>query len=375
MKIQYLSTVKLPTLKAYGVTVTNTLQSLGEMGIESGFVSPRELITQENKSSLRILLTRIYKKLSVSYPSHKVSFHLRRFLYSILVLEKIDFDTSVVWTRDPFVAFFTSLSRKDVKFVVEIHQSINLIDQFALKFLLSSRQSIVAPISPSLERQLYESRLRYPELQIVLCPMGVPPNFYRNPTKKIFSAPLRIGFIGGFYSNGIDQGIFRLTEQVREINNRESNILATLTILGVEIGLLEKLKSKYGEMLDSGELTLYPRSSQSFILEKACEYDVGILPYPEGKFFANRFPLKLMEYAALGKPIIISATEGHENILTRDEAWFYDIPNLDSLRQCIFEICSNSELVFSRQERAFEKSRLFTYENRVNRILDALFPK
>jgi glycosyltransferase involved in cell wall biosynthesis len=128
-------------------------------------------------------------------------------------------------------------------------------------------------------------------------------------------------------------------------------------------------------MLNSGELKLFPRSSQSFILEKSADYDVGILPYPEGKFFANRFPLKVMEYAALGKPIIISATEGHENILTRDEAWFYDILSIESLRQCIFEICSNSELVFSRQELAFEKSRLFTYENRVNRILGVLFPK
>lgn len=375
MKVQYLSTVKLPTSKAYGVTVTNTIQTLNEMGIESGFVSPHELTTLENRFTLRTLLSRIYVKLSESYPSQRVSFHLRRFLYSILVLPKIDPNTDVVWTRDPFVAFYTSLSRKQVKYVVEIHQSLNLFDQFALKYLLYSRQSIVAPISLSLEKQLHESHFKYPKSQIVLCPMGVPRGFYQNPVKKIFSAPLKIGFVGGFYSNGIDQGIFRLTEQIREINRRESFILATLTILGVETDLLEELKSEYKGMLDGGELKLFPRSSQSFILEKSADYDVGILPYPEGKFFANRFPLKVMEYAALGKPIIISATEGHENILTRDEAWFYDVLNIDSLRQCIFEICSKSELVFSRQELAFQKSKLFTYENRVNRILRVLSPK
>ena len=125
MKIQYLSTVQLPTLKAYGVTVTNTLQTLNEMGIESGFVSPHELIAQDNESASRILLTRIYSKLTVAYPSQRVSFHLRRVIYSILVLGKIDPNTDVVWTRDTFVAFFTSLSRKDVKFVVEIHQGLN----------------------------------------------------------------------------------------------------------------------------------------------------------------------------------------------------------------------------------------------------------
>jgi glycosyltransferase involved in cell wall biosynthesis len=205
--------------------------------------------------------------------------------------------------------------------------------------------------------------------------MGVPRNFYRKPAKKNFTPPLRIGFVGGFYSNGIDQGIFRLIDQVREINSREGFVLATLTILGVEVNLLEELNSKYMEMLHEGELKLFPRGSQSFILEKAADFDVGILPYPGGKFFANRFPLKVMEYAALGKPIIVSVTEGHENILTREEAWFYDIPNIESLRKCIIDICSNSELVFSRQERAFEKSRLFTYENRVNRILEVLFPK
>ena len=77
-----------------------------------------------------------------------------------------------------------------------------------------------------------------------------------------------------------------------------------------------KAKYKFSKLSRSDQLFIYPRQSHEILLTQLIHSDAFILPYPDGIFFEDRFPLKALEYAALRRPILVSDTVSHRNIFS-----------------------------------------------------------
>jgi glycosyltransferase involved in cell wall biosynthesis len=97
-----------------------------------------------------------------------------------------------------------------------------------------------------------------------------------------------------------------------------------------------------------------------------------VLPYPEGDFFAARFPIKAMEYAAVGRSVLCTQTVSHTNIFTEDEAWFYSLSFSGDLIKKMKMIFANEFEANKKIKNAYEKSLSFSYSSRVSRVIDFL---
>jgi glycosyltransferase involved in cell wall biosynthesis len=112
--------------------------------------------------------------------------------------------------------------------------------------------------------------------------------------------------------------------------------------------------------------------SHNELIPKLRKCDAFILPYPEGNYFRNRFPLKALEYAALFRPILVTDTIAHRNIFDSSEVWFYSPENCLHLSNSINDLISDKGKVLKKLQNAYAKAQAHTYSRRVQDILDLL---
>jgi glycosyltransferase involved in cell wall biosynthesis len=68
---------------------------------------------------------------------------------------------------------------------------------------------------------------------------------------------------------------------------------------------------------------LHPAVSYEEVSDYVASADVGIIPLPDIEWWNTSSPLKLMEYLALGKPVILSRIEAHIAVLPESERAYY----------------------------------------------------
>lgn len=373
MKFLYYSIVSLPTDKAYGVTVENTNDAIRKLGHEVLIISPKNIYQHANSNLIKLTVDMIEKiKITETLKIfNKGKFRLRRLLLNLISIKIIPKDVEVLWTRDLLVAWFNYRKQHLKKIIIEIHMELNFLDRLIIKNLSTIDKIILAPISQSLTDDIASFQSRTSRVKISQSPMGVPEIFLNQSFEFICpnKNDLRIGYIGSIFSAGHDQRIPELIECIITINQSLNFKIFNASFLGIEKELLPQLITRFAKDLDFGKLTLEGRQPHIELLPKLKNCNVFILPYPEGKYFENRFPLKALEYAALNRPILVSNTIAHRNIFTDSEVWFYDSNNCQSLLIEILKILNNPELARDKSMRAMKKSENFTYLNRVKSIL------
>ena len=98
-------------------------------------------------------------------------------------------------------------------------------------------------------------------------------------------------------------------------------------------------------------------------------FDVGLLPYGESKYNSERFPIKLLEYAAGGLPIIATDTGTHRDLLNQEFTQFYSKDNPNELAEAITKMKIKSEESEAISESARKFAKKFTYDERVRKLL------
>jgi len=69
--------------------------------------------------------------------------------------------------------------------------------------------------------------------------------------------------------------------------------------------------------------------------------DVGIVPYPKNEFTRCILPVKLLEYVALGIPVISSRLDVVEAYFNNDMVLYFEPGNADDLAQCVVDLYRN----------------------------------
>jgi glycosyltransferase involved in cell wall biosynthesis len=377
MRIVYFSVVRYPTEKAYGVTVFYTMQALGELGHQPIVISPSNFVEFGENSAKKLVLDFLLKKINVKYSKvffiNKTIFIFKRIIVAMLSKYLIPVETEILWARDPLIGLLTYRKIRYKCIILEVHRPLNLFEKFAIKILQHNNRIILAPISVELWKHLITSKFYFIKNEIVLSPMGVPNSFFaktENPEASVQSDRFNIGYVGGIKSTGFDQDIFSLITCFKKFDFQSSNLKLVLSIYGVEPEYIPIIESQFPELISTRALVLEIRQNHEELLPKLRECDAFILPYPEGDFFKNRFPLKALEYAALRRPILATETISHLNIFTNSEAWFYKPGNCISLSEAIMRIIHDPAEVKTKIDLAFKKAQSHSYKKRVTDILD-----
>lgn len=355
-KILFILLGRYPTEKAYGVTTKHTLSSLADLGIDTKLYSFPDWIL--------VLLKRIGVPSSLQFRITQVMFAMQVFLRSNL----LDFDRKVVWTRHLSIAFLCSFIPRRI-FVIEVHQPLTLFSK-SLLFLMGSRRVHFFPISEYL-RELLSTASRQPGRAVTLLPMAVPQGFLefpieRNPRPK----ELEIAFVGRFESVGRTQGVSEFVKLVLTLNGKHVKKLLL-------IGIGKNGKKSLDPILNQIQSTtcfveIVEDCLHNEIPRLTAKADLFVIPYPEGDFFASRFPLKAIEYMALRRPILATRTRGNVAIFGEQRAVYYDLGNQSSLVAAL-EYVLNQETEISRMvKNNFEIAKTQNYHERVLTVLHNL---
>lgn len=372
-----ISTVRFPTEKAYGVTINQTIRALRAYGHTVDILTPESI-----KNDLSNLLARLHIKQRVNEICFKIIFKIfllnrtmfliYRMFFAFIARKKITSTPQVTWIRDPIVSLFMK-NRDKTTIVLEVHQKMSDLDYFVTRHVLKNTNMILAPISKALKEELELQFTKTTNLQIIDCPMGVPDEFLSYPQQKNLkkSTEFRIGYVGGFYSNGVDQDILQTIRCIQKVSSNRFPKITHLRLIGIEPKIIENIEDI---LQKSSKLVIetYPRVNQTDLLLLLDDVDIFILPYPEGEFFRNRFPLKALEYAALRRPILVTRTLSHKNIFNDDEVWFYEPGNCSSFAKTVFDLLHNAKSQNQKINKAYKKAQLHSYTKRIERIIEAL---
>jgi len=100
--------------------------------------------------------------------------------------------------------------------------------------------------------------------------------------------------------------------------------------------------------------------------------DVGILPYPDIKWLNMNSPLKLLEYLAMGKPVLLTDIPAHRAVLGDAECAFYVSDNSPAnIARAIRNVAQRKDSLpeIGRQGRQIALNN-FTWERQVENLLD-----
>lgn len=374
VKILILMPLRYPTEKAYGTNVAYTAEAFRELGHEVYiFTAGVDTCDQRNNKVTGITshFIRIANKLrsleNVSLFS-KFGFYLLQVSFTLKMAQKIRTfaDNTLILTRFPLVSIGICLLLNRKKILLELHQVPNQLELKLLKF--TKKYIVIYVTNVFLSQDLV---LRGYNGRIWVIPNAAPESFHQIKPKLSGSGKkITIGYAGKALSSGHDNGLDIILRLLK--SNPEVAEIAKWLLIGCE----EFFQEKVEEMLSCG---IIPKDSvqvidhidHSKLLRYVSEFDAALIPYPENKYYSISFPIKIIEMAAAGIPIIVSNTQSHRRILGEEGMKFsYEPESESSLKSTIECVWSNTRLLVEESERLKLFSRDNTYSNKVKKIIE-----
>lgn len=374
-KIIFLSTTNLLSKKAYTITTKNTFEAVLEHGHSASMVSPDIDSFNLTNAPSRIILflqeVQLYSRSKFNSPKRwerKFHFHLFEisFLLMIKFSKRIE-GADVIWTRSILAPVIIG---KKFCYLIEIHQPLSIWK----KYLIFIQKVIgvnvfFAPINELLEENVLACRVK--SRKVFILPMAVNRFFlskYPSPNHSVFD----LGFFGSLRSNSHPQGVFRLIEQL--IMCREFNPKFKCLFVGFSDSEMQELNQYVASTrLSIDWITIFPRLIHSQVPSLMQDCKFLVLPYPDDGFNNARFPLKALEYAAIGRIIFASDTRGNRSIFKDHEVFFYDYRDRFSIQKLIEQFATLEQgFVDSMLVRTHAKALNYTYFERARTALEAL---
>lgn len=368
MKIIYLSTARLPTEKAYGVTVLESVHAANQLGIETLVLAPGPENLQLVEYIIHLPDLRVpnfLNKFKLAR-TRKIVFVGNSLLIPILSLLKKEFRRSnYVWLRDPLSALIICIINPNKKLLLEIHHKPEGVGYVVLEILSKFKNMSFSAISP---RLIGEISLDHPRIHIFESPMAVPSDFFNKREVESSGRASRLIYVGKGHSSGMDNGLHLL---LRDFARAIKQLPAlSITFLGLENDYKVSLTNLMSELsIPKEKVTFVNHVPHKEVKTLMAEHDIGVLPYPGSKYNNERFPIKSLEYAASGLTIIASRIDSHIELLGEANAYFYEPGVQNSFELSLVQIFSGGTSRKEKLANARTWSEGYTYEKRIQGVI------
>ncbi len=352
-KILYITNVRLPTEKAHGLQIMKSCEAFVRQGVSVTLLAPQIPTFDTDPFE--------YYGVAKNFKIHKVftipvqNYYVRglSFTFSALVyaLWRGLFKDSIVYSRDVITLFVTSLF--GLRPVAELHDYRSAQPQWQYGFFLRRASAIIVNSEGTKSLLLKHYAISRP---ILVAPNGVDVNFFDIPQTKaeartelgLSQDKPMIGYVGSLETVGQDKGVGTLREAYAML---DPGLEAELHIIG-----------RPDHFVPYGKVPLYLRA-----------FDVMVIPLPHNQHATTTSPIKLFEYMAAGKPMIVSNLPVFREYLDDTSALFFESGNSKDLAAkitlLIKDVASREKISQEVQRRA----QTYTWEGRAQKILEFIF--
>ncbi len=306
--------------------------------------------------------------ISLRPPLGPLGFAARRLLFAALYALRAKSSDALAWTRDARIAGWLGILSRTV--VLEVHNPWTRGERRIVGAAVHRNLSIrIAAISRPLEELIRECLGE--DVPITYAPSAVGnPAAYEEAEATLVAEDLpgtfRILYVGRSESVGQPKGIELLAAAAAHpsLNPRVVLVLVGARLDGQEV------HSSSRSALD-GRLVQLPSVASSDVpaLLKGADALIAIYSRSSDLSLTSASPLKVVEYALSGTPIIASRTKNVVEILGDDAALYFEPDDVDSLVRTINWTVENYAAAEEIAEAARDRARTRTQERRVAKIM------
>ena len=171
-RISYILGSQFPTSRAYGVTTRETLKVLRSHSVEVKIFCLKSLYYDKDFEEVAdsiinmrtMFLSKILRTLS-NYGNCKLNYVVWRLALFLDLSKNLNtvkkYNPSIVWTRDPFIAYFFLRFLTEIKVVMEVHESVGGVFFKKLKNFSNIKFFPIHKENQFFLRVLYGSELNY----------------------------------------------------------------------------------------------------------------------------------------------------------------------------------------------------------------------
>jgi glycosyltransferase involved in cell wall biosynthesis len=368
MNIEFISTSRYPTQKAYGVTIGNSCLAARNLGFNAQISSISSSGVDEYGNKVHQIESYLGSKLfylmstSSNRMASRITFNLLSIHTGYMVSKRFkNRQNDLLWLRNTLTTFALVLLKNENRKILEIHHIPNSLDKLLIRKLISRQDIQIFTIT---ERHRTRLRELFPVGNIGLAPMATPKEFAEGAKTPSLASPIKIGYVGKFTSSGNDNGLLEFLGTVAKIPSGRSDFL--IEIIGIEEERLEALNEYLSQSIFHGiPIKVTGSVPHSQIKKYLSDIDIGVIPYQQSSYNDNRFPIKILEYASVKCLILVSDIPAHRAILDESKAVFFNPNNPDSLHEAVSWIRLNNSECAIRIENAHQWAMSHTYENRI----------
>lgn len=135
------------------------------------------------------------------------------------------------------------------------------------------------------------------------------------------------------------------------------------------------LREEVGDIPESVSLIGHVPSAN--VPEYLIASDILVVPNTANRRISTRYtsPLKVFEYMAAERPIVVSDLPSLREVLDEETAYFFESNNPESLIDAIHRVTEHPSEAASRAATARERVEQYTWQSRAQRLIDEYLPK
>ena len=368
-KIIFVVPNRMPTEKAYGVTILETAKATINLGIQAEIWctsnSNQELDTDLIKIKYQEFRKSTFKILEFIF------FQINRFRFLNKCISQFPEREIIVWTRDVLGMILILRKTTQVKIALELHHPIGTLDRCIVKFFSNLIGNSGKRVRVFTLSEVLKSRLQ-PVLKDKfggLIHMAAPNEFFESNPKEFSKPIITVGYIGKAQSSGISNNLDEILGQLVIELEKFGNLY--LKMVGIEDGLRESLLKRVPEyLIENQRVKIIGHVSRDEVLNYLADIDIGLVPYISNAYNDYRFPIKIVEYGSMRCALLFNDSWNLRSLIGSNGVP-YQHDSQETLHSALLKLISEPGCLNYYKTSAFEWAKKFTYSRRVEIVLDS----
>src|SRR3989344_745553 len=372
LKIKYITNVRIPSPRAQAYAIMKMCEEFGRASADVELIIPERKHSEIREDPFK------YYKIEEKFRINRVKsidllgpfFVFGKLFYWVdiisflcsLFFRKIVVEGYIVYTRDFLIP--TIFSRKN--FVcLELHEIPT--SKFLFKFLIK-KPKLFFVLNQNIKNILIGFGV--PTEKIHIAPSGVDLNEFKIALSQE-EARTKLGlqldkktivYTGHLYKW---KGVGTLAEAAKKLPEY------TFVFVGGVSPQIDEFKKNFGSY---SNIVIHPFQERNMMPLYNAAADVVVIPNSQYSNISSSYtsPLKLFEYMASKKPIIVSDLPSMREVLNEKNCFFAEADNPESFAEVIKKVIENSELSVKAVETAFQDVQKYSWTKRAQNILQEI---